>query len=84
LNIQRASSTIVRWYGISYRAPGGEISPIEVIQADEIQSDNKVLALASKDHATAEESDLEVPEWLKSQSLTSPSLSPQRLPWFTE
>jgi hypothetical protein len=54
--VQRASSTIVRWYGISYRAPGGEISPIEVIQADEIQSHDEVLALASKDHATAVDS----------------------------
>jgi len=57
--IQRASSTIVRWYGISYRAPGGEISPIEVIQADEIQSHDEVLALASKDHSTTGESTLE-------------------------
>ena len=72
--IQRASSTIVRWYGISYRAPGGEISPIEVIQADEIQSHDEVLALASKDHSTTGESTLKVPKWLKSQSLTSPSL----------
>ena len=67
--VQRASSTIVRWYGISYRAPGGEISPIEVIQADEIQSDNEVLALASKDHATAEKSPAEAPEYTQPESL---------------
>jgi hypothetical protein len=48
--VQRTSSTIVRWYGMSYRSPGGEIPPIEVIQADEIQSGNQVLAVSSKEN----------------------------------
>jgi hypothetical protein len=32
--LQRIASSIVRWYGISYRAAKGEISPIEIISLD--------------------------------------------------
>jgi hypothetical protein len=37
-NVIRISQVIVRWFGISYRAPRGEISPIDVIQQDEIST----------------------------------------------
>jgi hypothetical protein len=32
--VQRIAAPIVRWYGISYRAAKGEVSPIEVISPD--------------------------------------------------
>ncbi len=30
-NLQRINSVVVRWSGVSYRAPRGEVSPIEIV-----------------------------------------------------
>jgi hypothetical protein len=38
-NLQRIDSVIVRWSGVSYRAPRGEISPIEIVKPADIPSD---------------------------------------------
>ena len=35
-NSNKIESVIVRWSGISYRAPGGQLSPIEVIPTTDI------------------------------------------------
>ena len=37
-HVNRISQVIVRWSGISFRAPRGEVSPIDVIQSDDIPS----------------------------------------------
>jgi hypothetical protein len=39
--LQTTGSVIVRWHGISYRSPKGEISPIEVIQIDSGRDDSQ-------------------------------------------
>jgi hypothetical protein len=41
-NVQQSDSVIFRWSGISYRAPDGERSPIEVIIQNEIPTIEKI------------------------------------------
>jgi len=40
--VNRISLVIVRWSGISFRAPRGEVSPIDVIQSDDIPSSENI------------------------------------------
>jgi hypothetical protein len=38
-NLLRINSVIVRWSGVSYRAPRGEVSPIEIIKPADLSID---------------------------------------------
>jgi hypothetical protein len=49
-NIQQSDSVIFRWSGISYRAPAGERSPIEVVMQEDSPESHKIT-----DIKTAEE-----------------------------
>ena len=40
---------IVRWAGVTYRAPRGEISPIEIIEPDALNPDQPIIGTGGKD-----------------------------------
>lgn len=42
-NAQQLHSLVLRWAGVTYRAPGGEISPIEIIQPDVVSKDQTII-----------------------------------------
>ncbi len=52
--LQRIASSIVRWYGISYRPAKGESSPIEVISEDNEEVELPTSLLAPPSLVTAE------------------------------
>jgi len=49
----RMCSVIVRWAGVTYRAPRGEISPINIVEQDPILSDEPIFG-----RSTQEETDI--------------------------
>ena len=52
-NLQRRASLILRWVGVSYRAPGGAISPIEILQPNQLMPDHKIVGTDEKVDGTA-------------------------------
>lgn len=48
-NSDRIHSVIVRWAGVTYRAPRGEISPIEIIEPDALPPDQPIFGTDGKD-----------------------------------
>jgi hypothetical protein len=47
-NLQRRSSLILRWERVSYRAPGGAISPIEILQPNQLIQEHKIVGTDEK------------------------------------
>lgn len=48
--VQRTGSSTFRWHGMSYRAPGGEKSPIEVIQVDGPPNPGSIWGITDNGH----------------------------------
>jgi len=42
-NLQRINSVVVRWSGVSYRAPRGEVSPIEIVKEADLPTDEFIV-----------------------------------------
>ncbi len=62
--VQRTASSTFRWHGMSYRAPGGEKSPIEVIQVDGPPNPGSIWGITDNGHEPpVDPSATDSPEW---------------------